>query len=73
MSVRIGTIGRNVLGTVYQAREAVHRKAGRLICHSSYVRRWQYDVIGGNRHVGLYYDTRKRAVSELVEAYLRQK
>ena len=65
--------GRDILGFVYQVREAVHRYAGRLICHTNYVRRWQYSVSGGRQSVGLYYDTRTRAVSELVEAYLRWK
>jgi hypothetical protein len=63
-----------VIGRVFNIRESNHRKAGRLICGTSYSKKWDYDLkIHFKRSIGLYSRTRKDAVLDLVTDLIQRK
>ncbi len=54
------------IGRVENVREHIYRKAGRLITRSWHRKAWQPIQADGTSTAGLYYQTRKRAVYELL-------
>lgn len=63
------------VGRVYNERESNHRYAGRLICGTSYSKKWNYDLTGSGyikRYTGLNSMTRKGAIRDLLEDLLRR-
>ena len=60
-----------VIGRVENVSEHIYRKAGRLITRSWHRKAWQYYQADGTTSPGLYYQTRKRTIYELLYSLLR--